>query len=102
MSILLDQITKRYQGAPVVNDVSLEIAEGEFFVLRGAEFPDDEHIQRQAKRRRDLPRDWNAAARKAKDDRILPVGERNELVGQQSARLMSVVEGSHACLRATR
>lgn len=35
MSILLDQITKRYQGAPVVNDVSLEIAEGEFFVLLG-------------------------------------------------------------------
>jgi sulfate transport system ATP-binding protein len=35
MSILLDQITKRYQGTPVVNDVSLEIAEGEFFVLLG-------------------------------------------------------------------
>lgn len=35
MSILLDQITKRYQGQPVVNDVSLEIAEGEFFVLLG-------------------------------------------------------------------
>src|SRR5215831_4592257 len=35
MSILLDQITKRYQGSPVVNDVSLEIAEGEFFVLLG-------------------------------------------------------------------
>src|SRR5690349_929564 len=35
MSIVLDQITKRYQGTPVVNDVSLEIAEGEFFVLLG-------------------------------------------------------------------
>jgi sulfate/thiosulfate transport system ATP-binding protein len=35
MSIVLDQITKRYQGSPVVNDVSLEIAEGEFFVLLG-------------------------------------------------------------------
>src|SRR5262245_3602033 len=35
MSILLDQITKRFQGTPVVNDVSLEIAEGEFFVLLG-------------------------------------------------------------------
>ncbi|HEX2493271.1 MAG TPA: ABC transporter ATP-binding protein [Steroidobacter sp.] len=35
MSITLDQITKRYQGAPVVNDVSLEVGEGEFFVLLG-------------------------------------------------------------------
>src|SRR5690606_30102649 len=35
MSIVLDQVTKRYQGAPVVNDVSLEVAEGEFFVLLG-------------------------------------------------------------------
>jgi sulfate/thiosulfate transport system ATP-binding protein len=35
MSITLEQITKRYQGQPVVNDVSLEVAEGEFFVLLG-------------------------------------------------------------------
>ncbi len=35
MSITLDQITKQYQGTPVVNDVSLAIAEGEFFVLLG-------------------------------------------------------------------
>ncbi|MET0808572.1 MAG: ABC transporter ATP-binding protein, partial [Pseudoxanthomonas sp.] len=35
MSITLDQVTKRYQGQPVVNDVSLEVAEGEFFVLLG-------------------------------------------------------------------
>jgi sulfate transport system ATP-binding protein len=35
MSITLDQITKRYQGAPVVNDVSLDIGNGEFFVLLG-------------------------------------------------------------------
>lgn len=35
MSITLDQVTKRYQGAPVVNDVSLEVAQGEFFVLLG-------------------------------------------------------------------
>jgi len=35
MSITLDQVTKRYQGSPVVNDVSLEVAEGEFFVLLG-------------------------------------------------------------------
>ena len=35
MSITLDQLTKRYQGAPVVNDVSLEIGDGEFFVLLG-------------------------------------------------------------------
>src|SRR6185295_8330670 len=35
MSIALDQVTKRYQGAPVVNDVSLDVAEGEFFVLLG-------------------------------------------------------------------
>ncbi|MEO6368593.1 MAG: ABC transporter ATP-binding protein, partial [Steroidobacteraceae bacterium] len=35
MSITLEQVTKRYQGQPVVNDVSLEVAEGEFFVLLG-------------------------------------------------------------------
>ena len=35
MSITLDQVTKRYQDSPVVNDVSLEVGEGEFFVLLG-------------------------------------------------------------------
>jgi sulfate transport system ATP-binding protein len=35
MSIALDQVTKRYQDQPVVNDVSLEVGEGEFFVLLG-------------------------------------------------------------------
>ncbi|HTC51658.1 MAG TPA: ABC transporter ATP-binding protein [Steroidobacteraceae bacterium] len=35
MSITLDQITKRYRGAPVVNDVSVDIGDGEFFVLLG-------------------------------------------------------------------
>ncbi|MGQ0383319.1 MAG: ABC transporter ATP-binding protein [Gammaproteobacteria bacterium] len=35
MSIALDQVTKRYQSAAVVNDVSLELREGEFLVLLG-------------------------------------------------------------------
>jgi len=35
MSITLDQVTKHYSGAPVVNDVSLDIGDGEFFVLLG-------------------------------------------------------------------
>lgn len=35
MSIVLEQITKRYEGQPVVNRVSLDIPEGEFFVLIG-------------------------------------------------------------------
>ena len=35
MSIVLDRLTKRYAGLPVVNNVSLEIADGEFFVLLG-------------------------------------------------------------------
>ncbi len=35
MSITLDQVTKRYQGLPVVNDVSIDIGDGEFFVLLG-------------------------------------------------------------------
>jgi sulfate transport system ATP-binding protein len=35
MSIDLDQVSKRYQGVPVVNDVSIEVAEGEFLVLLG-------------------------------------------------------------------
>src|SRR5215813_13080019 len=35
MSITLDQVTKHYAGVPVVNDVSLDIGEGEFFVLLG-------------------------------------------------------------------
>ncbi|MEY4932934.1 MAG: hypothetical protein RLZZ403_1254 [Pseudomonadota bacterium] len=35
MSITLDQVTKRYQGSPVVNDVSLNVGDGEFYVLLG-------------------------------------------------------------------
>ena len=35
MSIALDQVTKRYQGVPVVNDVSLKVEQGEFLVLLG-------------------------------------------------------------------
>ncbi|MBM4218164.1 MAG: ABC transporter ATP-binding protein [Gammaproteobacteria bacterium] len=35
MSIELDQVTKRYQSLPVVNDVSLEIGDGELLVLLG-------------------------------------------------------------------
>jgi sulfate transport system ATP-binding protein len=35
MSINFEQITKHYNSAPVVNDVSLEIEAGEFFVLLG-------------------------------------------------------------------
>ena len=35
MSIKFEQVTKRYHGAPVVNDVTLDIATGEFFVLLG-------------------------------------------------------------------
>ena len=35
MSIVLEQLTKRYEGHPVVNRVSLEVAHGEFFVLIG-------------------------------------------------------------------
>ena len=36
MSILLENLTKHYDGHPVVHDVSLEIADGEFFVLLGS------------------------------------------------------------------
>jgi len=35
MSIVLEGLTKRFEGHPVVNQVDLEIAEGEFFVLLG-------------------------------------------------------------------
>jgi sulfate transport system ATP-binding protein len=35
MSISLDQVTKRYQAVPVVNDVTLRIEQGEFLVLLG-------------------------------------------------------------------
>ena len=35
MSITLDQVTKRYQALPVVNDVSLAVEQGEFLVLLG-------------------------------------------------------------------
>ncbi|MBI3176365.1 MAG: ABC transporter ATP-binding protein, partial [Chloroflexi bacterium] len=35
MSIVLEQLSKRYEGHPVVNQLSLEIAEGELFVLLG-------------------------------------------------------------------
>jgi sulfate/thiosulfate transport system ATP-binding protein len=36
MSIILDQITKRYGGHQIVDKVSLEVSDGEFFVLLGA------------------------------------------------------------------
>src|SRR5688572_12774838 len=36
MSIIIEQLTKRYEGHPVVNNVSLEVADGEFFVLLGS------------------------------------------------------------------
>ncbi|MFL6193011.1 MAG: ABC transporter ATP-binding protein [Thermoanaerobaculia bacterium] len=36
MSIVLEDLTKRYGGHPVVNSVSLEIADGELFVLLGS------------------------------------------------------------------
>jgi sulfate/thiosulfate transport system ATP-binding protein len=36
MSIVLNKLTKRYEGHPVVNDVSLEVTDGEFFVLLGS------------------------------------------------------------------
>src|SRR6266699_655788 len=35
MSIVLEQLVKRYEGHPVVNNVSLEVADGEFLVLLG-------------------------------------------------------------------
>jgi sulfate/thiosulfate transport system ATP-binding protein len=35
MSIVLEQLTKRYEHHPVVNNVSLDVANGEFFVLLG-------------------------------------------------------------------
>jgi sulfate transport system ATP-binding protein len=35
MSINFEQVTKRYHGTPVLNDVSLSIEAGEFFVLLG-------------------------------------------------------------------
>ncbi len=35
MSIMLEQLNKRYEGPPVVNNVTLEIVDGEFFVLLG-------------------------------------------------------------------
>ena len=36
MSILLENVSKRYDGQAVVNNVSLEIKDGEFFVLLGS------------------------------------------------------------------
>ncbi len=36
MSIVVEELTKRYGGHPVGNNVSLEVADGEFFVLLGS------------------------------------------------------------------
>ena len=36
MSITLEKLVKRYDGQPVVNNVSLEVKDGEFFVLLGS------------------------------------------------------------------
>src|SRR5262245_7410064 len=35
MSIVLERLVKRYDGAPIVQDFSLEVRDGEFFVLLG-------------------------------------------------------------------
>ena len=35
MSIVFEQLTKRYHGYPVVNHLSLEIVDGRLFVLLG-------------------------------------------------------------------
>jgi sulfate/thiosulfate transport system ATP-binding protein len=35
MSIVLEHLTKRYEGYPVVNNLSLQVSNGEFFVLLG-------------------------------------------------------------------
>src|SRR5678815_4481613 len=35
MSIILDHVFKRYDGHPVVQEFSLEVSDGEFFVLLG-------------------------------------------------------------------
>ena len=36
MSIVLEDLTKRYGGHPVVSSVSLEVGDGELFVLLGS------------------------------------------------------------------
>lgn len=36
MSIILENLTKHYENSPVVNNVSLEVDDGEFFVLLGS------------------------------------------------------------------
>ncbi|HEX7184718.1 MAG TPA: ATP-binding cassette domain-containing protein [Thermoanaerobaculia bacterium] len=36
MSIVVEELTKRYGGQPVVNNISLEVADGELFVLLGS------------------------------------------------------------------
>src|SRR5262245_48369015 len=36
MSIVLDQLSKQYAGQAIVEELSLSVAEGEFFVLLGA------------------------------------------------------------------
>jgi sulfate transport system ATP-binding protein len=36
MTIVLEELTKRYDGVPVVHNVSLEVGDGEFFVLLGS------------------------------------------------------------------
>ncbi len=43
MSIVLDQVTKRYQGSPVVNDVSLDVGRGRIPGAAGAERQRQEH-----------------------------------------------------------
>ncbi|HKQ60389.1 MAG TPA: ATP-binding cassette domain-containing protein, partial [Candidatus Polarisedimenticolaceae bacterium] len=35
MSIVVEHLEKRYEGHPVVHDLTLEVGEGEFFVLLG-------------------------------------------------------------------
>jgi hypothetical protein len=39
MSVVLETLTKRYEDHPVVANLSLEIADGEFFVLTPPRWP---------------------------------------------------------------
>ena len=43
MSIVLEDLTKRYAGHPVVSSVSLEVGDGELFVLLGSSRERQEH-----------------------------------------------------------
>jgi hypothetical protein len=69
-------------------------AHGELLLARDAELADDEDIEREMQRARDLIGDRDATTRKAQDNRVVPVCISCKARCEHTAGLEPVVEGT--------